>query len=523
MSDKDRGQIITFYSYKGGTGRTMALANVACLLAQRLPPDGKGVLVVDWDLEAPGLHRYFRGRGASGADDPNDERAGLIDLFYEIDRKTDAHLARARASGAAPDSEELARAVLDEIRLGDYVLPTEVGSLGLLKAGRFERKNPEAYSARVNTFRWEALYQKSPKLIRVLAERLAEQYRYVLIDSRTGITDISGICTMLLPEKLVVVFTPNRQSLLGGLRLAERATDYRRESSDLRPLVVFPLVSRVEANEPALREEWRFGGNKTIGYQPEFEKLFQRVYGPERISLKSYFDEMQIQQIPRYAYGEEIAVLVERIEDRFSLRRGYQTFATKLVESRAPWAKGGDDVKPTERHEPGLLDLLRAKVWSAFSSVTATSSRVLAAVLALLLAVAIWALVKQSVAAAVGRREAEQLRQELAQAQEARAQLEVLEAKLREAQEPLKALAAKDQQINELFEQVTQVSTERDQARQDALTASTQAATARRAAQQAQAEAARVRTQSDEFLERAMGERARAEQCQSELRRCCNR
>ena len=49
------GTIVTFYSYKGGTGRTMALANVAWILASA----GKKVLVVDWDLEAPGLHRYF--------------------------------------------------------------------------------------------------------------------------------------------------------------------------------------------------------------------------------------------------------------------------------------------------------------------------------------------------------------------------------------------------------------------------------------------------------------------------------
>ena len=43
--------IATFYSYKGGVGRTMAMANVAVLLAQR----GLRVLAVDWDLEAPGL------------------------------------------------------------------------------------------------------------------------------------------------------------------------------------------------------------------------------------------------------------------------------------------------------------------------------------------------------------------------------------------------------------------------------------------------------------------------------------
>ena len=56
MSEPRKGQVVTFYSYKGGTGRTMALANVAWILAAA----GKRVLVADWDLEAPGLHKFFR-------------------------------------------------------------------------------------------------------------------------------------------------------------------------------------------------------------------------------------------------------------------------------------------------------------------------------------------------------------------------------------------------------------------------------------------------------------------------------
>jgi Mrp family chromosome partitioning ATPase len=49
------GRSFTFYSYKGGTGRSMVVANVAWLLAS----SGARVLLVDWDLEAPGLHRYL--------------------------------------------------------------------------------------------------------------------------------------------------------------------------------------------------------------------------------------------------------------------------------------------------------------------------------------------------------------------------------------------------------------------------------------------------------------------------------
>ena len=53
---KSIGKIITFYSYKGGVGRSMALSNVAALLSKW----GKKVLIVDFDLEAPGIENYFK-------------------------------------------------------------------------------------------------------------------------------------------------------------------------------------------------------------------------------------------------------------------------------------------------------------------------------------------------------------------------------------------------------------------------------------------------------------------------------
>ena len=71
------GQIITFYSYKGGTGRSMALANVAWILASQ----GKRVLAIDWDLEAPGLHRYFH---PFLSDKELTESPGLIDYVTEF-------------------------------------------------------------------------------------------------------------------------------------------------------------------------------------------------------------------------------------------------------------------------------------------------------------------------------------------------------------------------------------------------------------------------------------------------------
>ena len=55
MEQSGPGRIVTFHSFQGGTGRSMAVANVGWILAAA----GKKVLIVDWDLEAPGLHRFL--------------------------------------------------------------------------------------------------------------------------------------------------------------------------------------------------------------------------------------------------------------------------------------------------------------------------------------------------------------------------------------------------------------------------------------------------------------------------------
>ncbi len=327
------GQIMTFYSYKGGTGRSMALANVACLLARKCS-EGESVLMIDWDLEAPGLHRFFQGKlvepSSENGDLPCDEHLGLLDLFQELDQEV-----YGGTTEATQQAEEEAKETMRGLNLDRFILSTTIPCLKLMKAGRFD----DGYAARVNGFQWEALYHRSPWLIRAFAERLMERHRYVLIDSRTGFTDISGICTMLMPERLVAVFTPNRQSLDGVLKQVQRATDYRRQSDDLRPLVVFPLPARIEAAEPQLREDWRLGNQEKglLGYQPQFETFFKEAYGLSACNLQNYFDEVQIQHLPRYAYGEEIAVLVERAGDRLSLSRSYESFTERLLELAGPW------------------------------------------------------------------------------------------------------------------------------------------------------------------------------------------
>ncbi len=67
--------VITFYSFKGGVGRTMALVNVAAELVRR----GRKVLVVDFDLEAPGLETYKHLR-------PPKPHPGIVEYVTEFRR-----------------------------------------------------------------------------------------------------------------------------------------------------------------------------------------------------------------------------------------------------------------------------------------------------------------------------------------------------------------------------------------------------------------------------------------------------
>jgi cellulose biosynthesis protein BcsQ len=261
-SDSDQpGTIVTFYSYKGGAGRSMALANVACLLGKRRGNPSQRVLVMDWDLEAPGLHRFF----ARGISPEQLNRPGVVDYFYAILGRLEGEPGISQAF-ASPEGWK----ALDEmIPLHDYIIPDVARNVDLMKAGRLSGD----YAKLVVGMDWRELYQDHSSAIEALRDLLTSRYRWVLIDSRTGFTDAGGICTMLLPEKLVAVFTANRQSLEGVLELVSRAAEYRRKSKDFRQLGVFPLPSRIDLAEKALREQWR------DSYRKAFEDCFRSLHG----------------------------------------------------------------------------------------------------------------------------------------------------------------------------------------------------------------------------------------------------
>ena len=180
---RSEGQVTTFYSYKGGTGRSMALANVAVLLARW----GYKVLLIDWDLEAPGLEFFFR---SCLLEDPSEvlKRDGVIELLLGNRPST-------RRSRLARSWKEM----IVEIHL------PEGNTLDLITAGN----RAKDYFRRVTDLSIDRFYaEDGGLLVESLREQWKSQYDFTLVDSRTGVTDIGGICTIQLPDYLVLVFTP---------------------------------------------------------------------------------------------------------------------------------------------------------------------------------------------------------------------------------------------------------------------------------------------------------------------------
>lgn len=140
MNSSKIGQIITFYSYKGGTGRTMALANIACLLGKRAfgqdPNRPLRILALDWDLEAPGLHRYFRPYLDQTAQQDFDNTPGCLEVFQILGERRDV-LSRSdfEANRAG------VQALLGEVDFDGYLVPTQIPGLQFMKTGRLDRKS----------------------------------------------------------------------------------------------------------------------------------------------------------------------------------------------------------------------------------------------------------------------------------------------------------------------------------------------------------------------------------------------
>ena len=246
--------LTSFYSYKGGVGRTVCLLNVAWELALR----GKRVALMDLDLEAPGLHHaHLLPRGTEGEGwDPVGGREGLLHVFYEWMERVDANKA-----GSQPF---------------DLPLISDLGpnkNIALLPAGRSDEENKvdDKYQDLLHRFNWGTFYHKPyfgrTFLEQVVAFLVERRFEHLLVNARTGLTDVQYVTTIHLPDLVVLVTNLSEQSLRGTREQIqrieyinkecrrERGSDHRRLTLELTPIETLIVASPVPLGEWAIRSK----------------------------------------------------------------------------------------------------------------------------------------------------------------------------------------------------------------------------------------------------------------------------
>lgn len=185
---------ITFYSYKGGVGRSLALSNVAT----RLSEYNKKVCVLDLDLEAPGLHLKFNNYRKPSIS------KGIVDYISEFSTK-----------------QIVPKSILE------YTVTLEspiksFGPIHLIPAGNTDDLE---YWKKLSSIRWYDFFylpeSSGIKFFLDLKNKIQKEINpdILLIDARTGITDMSGVSLRLMADEIVIFGANNEENIYGSKKV----------------------------------------------------------------------------------------------------------------------------------------------------------------------------------------------------------------------------------------------------------------------------------------------------------------
>jgi len=344
------GKIITFYSYKGGVGRSMALVNIGVILARW----GYKVLVVDWDLEAPGIEFFFKKNlNVTGLED----KTGVIDLLYKFKHFSNKWLQN-KSSFTKSYKQSLNTQLLYNLRwllnkrLGkdqkfrhvDFLfmewqkvnwhesimkisLPDSKQPLFFMSAGRQDKD----FSRKVRELDVYSFYQMyGGEFFELLRDDLKRSFDFVFIDSRTGVTDIGGVCTVQLPDSVILLFITTEQSFLGTLRIAKNIQNAQQKLPvDRLGVTIVPIPSRFDTTtEHEISQEWieRFAHELS----PIYSDLIPISEDPIELQ-RQFLKKTKIPYIPYFSFGEKLPVIEERSDDPTSLSYAYENIAALVV------------------------------------------------------------------------------------------------------------------------------------------------------------------------------------------------
>jgi len=269
--DSVRPLIVTFYSLKGVVGRTTSLALVASALVRQ----SYRVVLIDFDLEAPGLSFLFP--PASGT------TLGILDYLYQ----------------------QLFAADETTATLDNFYYPVEVpprsGKLYVVPAGKYD----EGYIHRLADLDLRMLYHRAENPFHQLLEDVKRELDpdVILIDARTGFNEMGAIALLDSADLGVICFLPSEQSYQGlewVVKAADRQQQYRGKP-DLRfiltplpPADAFQQQTWADEFESWLSDHWR-GLD-----EPPAEMYAKARYNPEIQLLRDYLRDPSDVMLAQY-------------------------------------------------------------------------------------------------------------------------------------------------------------------------------------------------------------------------------
>lgn len=331
------GMIYTFYSYKGGVGRSMALANIGMYFYLQ----GYTTLLVDWDLEAPGLERYFEKRFNLNVSDII-ERPGIIDLIKDYKELSLQPLASEKV-----DEEQLFPD-LDKYLFALDQAPKK--KLFLLHAGRRSPGRPWSdYTSFVQAFDWANFYDEweGGAFIDWLREQFKQKADIILIDSRTGVTEVGGVATQHLADVVLLICGSNLENIESTARMARNfASEQVKEARNGRPLDIMVVPSRIDNSD-------------TDGYG-EFLKRIENTVKELPVAKSETgqrLTETIIPYFPAFSYRETLIFGDEEAE----------RLADQLVESYLRIAENMQILNLSKRYERSKAQEKRGSIFLSYS------------------------------------------------------------------------------------------------------------------------------------------------------------
>lgn len=266
--------VVTFYSFKGGVGRTTALGLVAGILARN-----RRVVMIDLDLEAPGLSTMFPPSPTS----PDEGRLGVLDYLHQRLLTPELNV---------PPIEDCIRQIELQARGQLYLIPT----------GEYD----EGYIHRLADLDMRVFYRSEKNPIHQLLDDIKRVLEpdVILIDARTGFDPTGAVALFDLADLAMICFSPTDQSFKGlkwVVRAARKQYNYNGKPdlhfllTPLPPASTSQQQAWIAKAEDWIENEWGLSSDlvtnesyNVVLYNPQIPVLSSFVNGVPTDLLGAY-------------------------------------------------------------------------------------------------------------------------------------------------------------------------------------------------------------------------------------------